>query len=167
MKGRKRKTKSWFASECQAQRTIYHRKLRKAVRENNDEERKSASKNYNFFLKQRQLSASERFITELQNEELKEPKDYWNLLESFDQEQGKLPIAESVLFEHFKNLKSATSPHRNKHEKFLSETTDNLTFIENFSLEEAISCPRKIKNGKSAGHDDVFPEFLKYPHECD
>ena len=32
-------------------------------------------------------------------------------------------------------------------------------------MEEITVCLEKIRNGKSAGHDDVFSEFLKYAHE--
>ena len=116
-------------------------------------------------MKRNQLFASERFNTDFENGKLKDHKNYWNLLKSFNQEQGKIPIAKSVLFEHFKNVKRATSPHRKNHENFSCETTDNLNLIENFSPEEVISCLRKIQNGKSAGDDDVFPEFRKYAYE--
>ena len=51
VKRSERKAKSLFACECQAQRTFYHRKLRKVLRENNDEERKSAFKINKNFLK--------------------------------------------------------------------------------------------------------------------
>ena len=53
VKRSKRKAKNWFNSECQAQRTTYRRKIRKALRENNDEERKSAFKIYKVFCNER------------------------------------------------------------------------------------------------------------------
>ena len=42
--------KAKFCSECQPQPTIYRWKLGKALRENNDDERKSAFKIYKSFL---------------------------------------------------------------------------------------------------------------------
>ena len=32
-------------------------------------------------------------------------------------------------------------------------------------MQEVTACLKKMRNGKSAGHDDVLPEFLKYAHE--
>ena len=109
--------------------------------------------------------ASERFNTELQTKKIKDPKEYWNLLESFDQYHVKIPIAKSVLFDHFKTLNGATSPHHNSHEYPSCETIVNPNINENFSVDEVTTCLKKMRNGKSAGHDDVFPEFLKYAHE--
>ena len=41
----------------------------------------------------------------------------------------------------------------------------NPNINKNFSVEEVTACLKKMRNGKSAGHDDVFSEFLKYAHE--
>ena len=102
---------------------------------------------------------SERFNTELQTKNKKDPKDYWKQLKSFNQDQGKKPIAKSVLFDHFKTLNSPTSPHHSNHGYPPCETIVNPNTIENCSVEEVTACLKKMQNGKSAGHDDVFSEF--------
>ena len=86
-------------------------------------------------------------------------------MKSFNQVRAKIPIAKLVLFGRLKNLNSATIPQRKNFENFSYETIEKLNIYENFSQVYVISCLRKIQNGKSAGHEDVFPEFLKYAHE--
>ena len=86
-------------------------------------------------------------------------------MKSFNQERAKIPIAKIVIFGLLKNLNSATIPQRKNFENFSCETIEKLNIYENFSHVYVISCLRKIQNGKSAGHDDVFPEFLKYAQE--
>ena len=102
VKNSEKKTNLWFNRECQEQRTIYRRIRRKALREINDEERMSGFKIYRRFLTRKKLLASERFNTELQTKKIENPKEYWILLKSFNQDHGKIPIAKSVLFDHFK-----------------------------------------------------------------
>ena len=108
--------------------------------------------------------ASERYITELQTKKLKDSEEYWKLLESFNQD-GKLPIAKPVLFDHFKILNSTTSLHHSNHEYPSCETIVNPSINKTFSVEELTACLKKMRNSKSDGHDDVFPECLKHAHE--
>ena len=70
VKNSEKKTNLWFDGECQEQRTIYRRIRTKALRENNDEERKSGFKIYRSFLKRKKLLASERFNTKLQTKKI-------------------------------------------------------------------------------------------------
>ena len=86
-------------------------------------------------------------------------------MKSFNQDHGKIPIPKSDLFDHFKTLNSATSPRHSNHEYPSCETIVNPNINKNFSVEEVTACLKKMRNGKSAGHDNVFPEFLKYAHE--
>ena len=89
---------------------------KKALRENNDEKRNSGFKIYRSFLKRKKLLTSEKFNNELQTKKIKDPKEYWNLLKSFIRDHEKIPIAKSLLFDHFKTLNSATSPHHSNHD---------------------------------------------------
>ena len=41
----------------------------------------------------------------------------------------------------------------------------NVTIKKSFSAEEICCCLKKIKNGKSGGHDDIFPEFKYAPEK--
>ena len=83
----------------------------------------------------------------------------------FIQDHGKIPIAKSVLFDHFKTLHSATSSHHSNHEYSPCETIVNFNIIKSYSVEEVTACLKKMQNGKSTGHDDVFPDFFMYAHE--
>ena len=161
VKRSERKAKSWFYKECQAQRTIYRSKRRKPLRENN-EERKSAFRIYKSFLKRKKLFAPPKFNSELQRK-TKRSQGKTETTERLQSAARKNTKAKSVLFKHFKNLNSATSPDPSNHENFSCETIDNLNHNQAFSLEKVISCQRKIQNGKSTGHDDVLLDFLKMP----
>ena len=83
-----KKTRFLFERECHEQRIIYRRIQRKALRDNNDGEPKSGFKIYRKFLKRKKLLASERFNTELQTKKIKNPKEHWKLLKSFNLDHG-------------------------------------------------------------------------------
>ena len=74
-----------------------------------------------------------------------------------------MPIANSLLLDLFKTLNSATSPRHSSHEYPPCETTVNPIINKNFSVEEVAACLKKMRNGKSTGHDDVFQSFLCTP----
>ena len=105
------------------------------------------------------------FSTELQTKKIKDPKVYWNLLKSFNQDNGKIPVAKSVIFDYFKTLNTAASPHHSIQDYPSCETIANPKINKNFTVEGVTACLKKLRNGTSAGHDDVFPDFLKYAHE--
>ena len=120
------------------------------------------SKFIEVFLKRKKLLASERFKIELQTKKTNDPKENLNLLKNCNQVHGKISISKSVLFE---TLNRARSPHHGNHEYLSCETIGNPNNNKNSSVEEVTACLMKLRNGKSAGLDDVFPEFLKFAHE--
>ena len=92
-----------------------------------------------------------------------DPKGYWSLLKSFTKSDVNIPIDKTTVFQHFKNLSSASNSNINEsHYNDVAEV--NVTINKSFSVDEICCCLKKIKNGKSAGHD-IFPEFLKYAPE--
>ena len=74
-----------------------------------------------------------------------------------------IPIDKTTVFQHFKNLSSASNSNIDESHYNVAEV--NVTINKSFSVDEICCCLKKIKNGKSAGHDDIFPEFLKYAPE--
>ena len=98
----------------------------------------------------------------LWNMKSSDPKRYWSLLKSFTKSDVNIPIDKTTVFQHFKNLSSTSNSNIvESHYNDVAEV--NVTINKSFSVDEICCClKKKTKNGKSAGHDDIFPEFLKY-----
>ena len=67
-----------------------------------------------------------------------------------------------AFFEHFKKLNSHESTNETDIGSQSESTTPNEGLNEPFCFEEIKKCINKLKCGKSAGLDNIFPEFLKY-----
>ena len=99
----------------------------------------------------------------LRNMKSNDPKGYWSLVKSFTKSDVNIPIDKTTVFQHFKNLSSASNSNIVESHYNVAEVIVNIN--KSFSVDEICCCLKKIKNGKSAGHDDIFPEFLKYAPE--
>ena len=152
----------WFDSECRIQRSIYRKKLRHAKRTGSLREKKNASKEYSFFLKQKRLNW-EAAMNKYLKAKLNDPKEYWSFFKNLVRSEDEIPIKKSVFFEHFKSLNSASNASQfNSATGADSNNEHNDDINKMFTELEVQNCLRKIKNGKSAGLDNVFPEFIKY-----
>ena len=67
--------------------------------------------------------------------------------------------------EHFKNLNSVSTPSHNDC-NIPYEVIDKSNLNKMISLDEVKCSSKKIRNGKSAGHEDVFPEFPKIANQA-
>ena len=160
----KAKNSSLFDRDCKLQRSIYRRKLRNALRRDDQDSRRSAFRGYKRFLHKKRSAMSAKTNGFLRNMKSGDPKGYWSLLKTFTKSDVNIPIDKTTVFQHFKNLSSASNSNIvENHYDDVAEV--NVTIIETFSVDEYCCCLKTIKNGKSAGHDDIFPEFLKYAPE--
>ena len=71
----------------------------------------------------------------------------------------------NIFLEHFKKLNSVSTPSHNDC-NISYEVIDNSNLNKTISLDEVKCSLKKIRNRESAGHDDVFPEFLKYANDA-
>ena len=160
----KAKSTSWFDRDCKLQRSIYRKKLRNALRRGDQDGRRSAFREYKRFLQKKRSAMSAKTNGFLRNMKSSDPKGYWSLLKSFTKSDVNIPIDKTTVFQHFKDLSSASNPNMPESHYFDAvEVNENINY--SFSIDEIKRCLKKIKNGKSAGHDDIFPEFLKYAPE--
>ena len=85
------------------------------------------------------------------------PKEQWSFFNTLVRKENKIPIEKSELFEHFKNLNDAS-----KCSNIYVNINDNNEEINvPFTEDEIRLCINWIKCGKSAGLDDLYPEFIK------
>ena len=92
-----------------------------------------------------------------------DPMGYWSLLKSFTKSDVNISIYMTIVIQHFKILSSASNQNIvRSHYNNVAEVNVNVN--NSFSVDEVCCCLKKM-NGKSAGHDDIFPEFLKYTPE--
>ena len=86
------------------------------------------------------------------------PKEYGSFFKTFVRKENHIPVEKSDLFEHFKNLNDA-SKCSNIYDN--NDNEDNNEELDvPFTEHGKRSCINKIKCGKSAGLDDVYPEFI-------
>ena len=69
-----------------------------------------------------------------------------------------MPIEKSKLYDHFKYLNNALEAPQDFVN--INDVNDDLNVP--ITESEVRSCMKKIKNGKSAGLDGIYPEFIKY-----
>ena len=151
----------------------------KAKRANNgsDEmknELKIASKDYKKAVKKAKAINKKQKINKLRNSKTNNPKCYWSVLNSKNNNKinnsSNRPTLDNF-FEEFKNL-SGTVCHgefsndldENVVNMFetneVRELADQILNVE-FTEEEIFSCVKDLKNGKACGTDKILNEFIK------
>ena len=97
----------------------------------------------------------------LRQKKVENPKEFWSFFRRLSRELNKIPIEKSKLYDHFKYLNNAfAAPH-----VFVNRIDDNDDLKVPILESEERFCMKKIENGKSAGLDDIYPEFIKYVPE--
>ena len=92
-------------------------------------------------------------------------KEFWKILNRFlKKKEDKNDISLESLYEHFKNLNVDNSPSDDDIDINLSNLTPEMEVLLNSHIteDEIRSVVQKLKNGKSAGLDDVLNEYIKY-----
>ena len=85
------------------------------------------------------------------------PKEYWSFFNKLVRKENKIPIKRSELFEHFKNLNDASKCSN----IYVNINDNNEELNVSITEDEIRLCINKIECGKSAGLDDVYPDFIK------
>ena len=158
----KTRQKPWFDHSCRYERSVYRKRVRQAKRQENEAERKSALRIYRQFLRSKKTAHDQKLNSNLQNAKVQDPKKYWALLKSMTRSENTLGASAEAFFEHFKKLNSRESTNETDIGSQSESTTPNEGLNEPFCFEEIKKCINKLKCGKSAGLDNIFPEFLKY-----
>ena len=158
----KTRQKPWFDHSCRYERSVYRKRVRQAKRQENEAERKSAFRIYRQFLRSKKTAHDQKLNSNLQNAKVEDPKKYWALLKSMTRSENTLGASAEAFFEHFKKLNSHESTNETDIGSQSESTTPNEGLNEPFCFEEIKKCINKLKCGKSAGLDNIFPEFLKY-----
>ena len=151
----------WFDNDCQIRRRIYSRKLREANKTSNPCERKAAAKEYKLFLLQKKSKRDSDTNQPLRQKNFDNLKEYWSFFKRLSRELNNIPVNKSKLYDHFKCLNNALEAPQNLVN--LNDDDDDLNVP--ITESEVRSCMKKVKNGKSAGLDDIYPEFIKYVPE--
>ena len=164
---RKSKDKTTFTSnngwfnidkECQSKRSIFRKRLRWANKWNDKNERKAAFREYKILLRQKKKIWMTGTNLNLRRKRSENPKSYWAFFKKLDRKDERIPIEIMKMYNHFKSLNSTNVCSQIRHSDNYVNDELNKAFTEN----EVIKCMKKMKNGKSAGLDNVYPEFIKY-----
>ena len=148
----------WFDRDCQSKRSIFRKRLRWANKWNDKSERKAAFREYKYFLRQKRRNWIVDTNSNLRRKKSENPKSYWSFFKKLDSKDKRIPIELTKMYNHFKNLNSTNVCSQTFHSDINVNDELNKAFTEN----EVTKCIKKIKNGKSAGLDNIYPEFIKY-----
>ena len=94
----------------------------------------------------------------LRQKKLDNPPEYWSFFETLPKKQSNIPSEKSKLYDYFNYLNNAFKTQETSSTK--SDDNDDLNVP--IREQEIRVFMKKIKNGKSAGLDDVYPEFVKF-----
>ena len=83
------------------------------------------------------------------------PKENWSFFKRLSKELNNIPIEKSKLYDHFKYLNNALEAPQ----VFVNINDDNDDLNVPITESEVRFCMKKIKNGKSAGLDDIYPHL--------
>ena len=103
------KNSSWFDRDCNLQRSIYRRKLRNALGEMTKTARDPHFVNTSVSCTKKGLQCLQKTNGFLRNMKSSDPKGYWSLLKSFTKSDVIIPIDKTTVFQHLKNLSSASN----------------------------------------------------------
>ena len=85
-------------------------------------------------------------------------KSYWFFSKKLDSKDERMPIEITKMYNHFENLNSTNVCSETCYLDLNVIDELNKAFTEN----EVTKSMKKIKNGRSAGLDNIYPEFIKY-----
>ena len=94
----------------------------------------------------------------LEGKRLKTLKDTGFFQKKLDSKDERIPIEITKMYNHFENLNSTNVCSETCYLDLNVIDELNKAFTEN----EVTKCMKKIKNGRSAGLDNIYPEFIKY-----
>lgn len=160
------KMKPWFNHECQEARNVYHniRKLYNRYKTVHFKNLlKHVSKTYKQVISKNVKKHKNNKITKLRNLKNAKPRDYWKIINSFNNE-NKSQAALDDFYTYFKTINaSSTLDEEDEPDDNINEFNQNFNEYINraFSVSEITESVKNLKNNKSGGIDKILNEHLK------
>ena len=157
--------KRWFGRQCQSARRKYHiaRKIkRRHPSTTNHRKLKEASQSnkqkMNFHIKKFNRNIQEK----LRKLKIKNPKEYWNIINSLDRNNENSSIDLDTLSNFFKDMNVNKNTNDEEENEINIDITDDDEILNSWITEaEILKCIRSIKNNKCSGNDQIINEYLK------
>ena len=127
--------------------------------------KKSALKRYKVLLQKKSVSYFNKFNKDLFRLRTKSPKEFWALLKFSMGRKTNVKFELKPLFEHFQKLNILPSLYSEDEIQEI-DVPENPVISCDFCFEEVQHAINKLSNGKAAGLDNVFPEFIKSAPRC-
>ena len=142
---RRSRKNAWFDKECQYMKRKYKRICRVSGKDNQMTKRIALKEYKKFFIKKKSSFLAD-FNEKIVRMRTASPREYWSLLASLKSKKKDPNVELKELHEQFQQLNTRPCYY---------------DADENFSFEEVLQSIHKLANNKSAGQDDIFPEFMK------
>lgn len=157
--------KPWFGRECHRARKEYHR-TKTAHHINpthvNKQRLKTASNKYKRTMNKYVNMHKNRTKTKLRNLKLKQPREFWKLLNNLESNKMNGNISIDKFYEYFKNVNDAEQIVEENYsiDEFNIEYDDEIlnTVI---TAEEIKKCALRLNNNKSPANDLIINEYIK------
>ena len=148
----------WFDMECHVKRTQYRSMCRNS---RSITQKKAALRSYKNFILLKKKTFLKNFNKKLLRLRSKNSKEYWSVIGSLKCKSSLPKLDVKSLSEHFQHLHLLPSSFCIDDVES-TEGDINVELNKNFSCEEVRESLQILKCGKSAGQDNIYPEFLKY-----
>ncbi|MCG8034442.1 MAG: reverse transcriptase family protein [Candidatus Thiodiazotropha taylori] len=159
--------KPWFGAQCKSARRKYFLAKRANRQLRTESSRNSLlrmSKAYKRTLNKHINNYKKSRRNTLRQMQAKEPKKYWNFLNSLKTKNAPETPSVDVFYDFFKEVYSSdTQNDQNNDDTPVNFNLEhsNETLNSPFTTKEISICISKLKNSKSPGHDDILNEYIK------
>ena len=168
------KSNNWFDTECKDKRNAFNR-ARRRYRDNKSEDNlnqmRLAGKDYKVIINKAKAAERNTFIQELRAKETKDPKSFWQILNTNSRKIKTGNVTIEDFFEHFSELNSVEeiiesqtkdSPTSNETLTYNCITDKDSDMLNSpISEDEVKKAVKRLKNGKACGEDKILNEMIK------
>ena len=161
-----RRRNAWFDKERENARLEYRRAIRHTQLTHL---KRLALKQYKSVINKKRTEYHTQVNDELRSLCQSNTQAFWSKLKNMESVEETLSIDLETLTQHFISLNQAPDVNDCHNEHVVVNNvdqmlTDDYLCILNrpFDLKEVQCCVKKLKNGTSAGQDNLFPELFKY-----
>lgn len=166
------KTQSWFDQECSNKRRETKSKLRRYRRTQKETDRigyVTARSEYNKLLRKKRQNYKQKKVDYLSSV-LGQPSEFWKEVRACTGMRRRKTLDNSIpktdWVKHFRDVYSLDAHDSESDARRSSEVPSSTDELDNeISPDEVRLAIRKLKTGKSPGHDDILAEMLKGGHD--